>query len=32
MASVAVSMRVTQIANQTWGVHALLQPDAITVL
>ncbi|MDQ1572038.1 MAG: hypothetical protein QOF79_2712 [Actinomycetota bacterium] len=32
MASVAVSMRVTQVANQTWGVHALLQPDAIAVV
>lgn len=30
MASVAVSMRVTQVANQTWGVHALLPHDAIT--
>jgi acetamidase/formamidase len=29
MASVAVSMRVTQIANRTWGVHALLPHDAI---
>jgi acetamidase/formamidase len=29
MASVSVSMRVTQIANQTWGVHALLPHDAI---
>ncbi|PZE78431.1 acetamidase/formamidase family protein [Curtobacterium sp. MCBD17_019] len=31
MASVAVNMRVTQIANQTWGVHALLPHDAILV-
>jgi acetamidase/formamidase len=29
MASVSVSMRITQIANQTWGVHALLPHDAI---
>jgi len=29
MASVAVSMRVTQVANRTWGVHALLPQDAI---
>jgi acetamidase/formamidase len=29
MASVAVSMRVTQVANRTWGVHALLPHDAI---
>jgi acetamidase/formamidase len=27
LASVAVSLRVTQVVNQTWGVHALL-PDA----
>ena len=31
MASVAVSMRVTQVANRTWGVHALLPHDAILV-
>lgn len=30
MASVAVSMRVTQVANRTWGVHALLPEGAIT--
>lgn len=30
MASVAVSLRVTQVANRTWGVHALLPHDAIT--
>ncbi|MCJ1715722.1 acetamidase/formamidase family protein [Curtobacterium sp. VKM Ac-2922] len=30
MASVTVSMRVTQVANRTWGVHALLPHDAIT--
>jgi acetamidase/formamidase len=29
MASVAVSMRITQVANRTWGVHALLAHDAI---
>jgi acetamidase/formamidase len=29
LASVAVSLRVTQIANGTWGVHALLPDDAI---
>ena len=29
MASVAVSMRVTQVANRTWGVHALLPHDAV---
>ncbi len=29
MASTTVSMRVTQIANDTWGVHALLPHDAI---
>ncbi|MFS0729356.1 acetamidase/formamidase family protein [Curtobacterium sp. 1P10AnD] len=30
MASVAVSMRVTQVANRTWGVHALLPEGAIS--
>lgn len=29
LASVVVSMRVTQIANQTWGVHALLPEGAV---
>ncbi|KQO60335.1 acetamidase/formamidase family protein [Curtobacterium sp. Leaf261] len=29
LASVAVSMRVTQVANGTWGVHALLPLDAL---
>jgi acetamidase/formamidase len=29
LASVAVDMRVTQIANQTWGVHAVLPHEAI---
>lgn len=29
LASVAVSMRVTQIANQTWGVHAILPNDSL---
>jgi len=28
LASVAVDLRVTQVANQTWGVHAVL-PDAV---
>jgi acetamidase/formamidase len=31
MASTTVSLRVTQIANDTWGVHALLPDGAITV-
>jgi acetamidase/formamidase len=30
IASVAVSLRVTQVANQTWGVHALLPDGAVT--
>jgi acetamidase/formamidase len=30
-ASVGVHLRVTQVANQTWGVHALL-PDAVVPL
>ena len=30
MASVAVSMRITQIANETWGVHALLPHGVIS--
>jgi len=29
MASATVSLRVTQIANQTWGVHALLPDGAV---
>jgi acetamidase/formamidase len=29
MASVVVSMHVTQVANETWGVHAILPTDAI---
>jgi acetamidase/formamidase len=29
LASVAVSLRVSQVANQTFGVHALLPPGAI---
>jgi acetamidase/formamidase len=24
LASTAVDLRITQVANQTWGVHALL--------
>jgi acetamidase/formamidase len=30
LASVAVSLRVTQVANQTWGVHALLPEASIS--
>lgn len=30
LASVAVSLRVTQIVNQTWGAHALLPERALT--
>jgi acetamidase/formamidase len=30
LASVAVDLRITQVANRTWGVHALLPPDAIS--
>ena len=29
LASPAVDLRVTQVANQSWGVHAVLPPDAI---
>jgi acetamidase/formamidase len=29
LASVVVDLRVTQVANGTWGVHAVLPPDAI---
>ena len=29
LASAAVDMRVTQVANQTWGVHALLPDGAL---
>jgi acetamidase/formamidase len=29
MASPTVDMRITQIVNQVWGVHALLRDDAI---
>jgi len=32
LASVVVSMRVTQVANQTWGVHALLPNGAVDQL
>ncbi len=28
--SSVLDLRVTQVANQTWGVHAILAPDAIT--
>ena len=30
LASVGVDLRITQVANTTWGVHAVLAPDAIT--
>ncbi|MEV6610234.1 acetamidase/formamidase family protein [Kutzneria sp. NPDC051319] len=30
LASPVVDLRVTQIANQTWGVHAVLPDDALT--
>lgn len=29
LASPAVDLRVTQVANQTWGVHAVLRNDAL---
>jgi acetamidase/formamidase len=29
VASVAVDLRITQVANQTWGVHAVLANDTI---
>ena len=29
LASPVLDLRVTQVANQSWGVHALLAPDAI---
>lgn len=29
LASVTVSLRITQAANKTWGVHALLPHDAL---
>ncbi|GGL88314.1 acetamidase/formamidase family protein [Nakamurella endophytica] len=29
LASAVVDLRVTQVANRTWGVHALLRPDAV---
>jgi acetamidase/formamidase len=31
LASVVVDLRVTQVANGTWGVHALLPRDSVTV-
>ncbi len=31
LASTVVDLRVTQIANRTWGVHAVLPPDALEV-
>jgi acetamidase/formamidase len=30
LASTCVDLRVTQVANQTWGVHAVLAHDAVT--
>jgi acetamidase/formamidase len=30
LASTVVDLRVTQVANQTWGVHAVLPPDALS--
>jgi acetamidase/formamidase len=30
LASTAVDLRVTQVANQTWGVHAVLPPGALS--
>jgi acetamidase/formamidase len=30
LASVVVDLRVTQLANQTLGVHALLRDDALS--
>ncbi len=29
LASTSVNMRITQVANQTWGVHAVLPRDAL---
>jgi acetamidase/formamidase len=29
LASVVVDLRVTQVANQTFGVHAVLPPDSV---
>jgi acetamidase/formamidase len=31
LASVAADLRVTQVANVTWGVHAVLPPDLLAV-
>ena len=30
VASIAVNLRITQVANETWGVHAALANEAIT--
>jgi acetamidase/formamidase len=30
MASAVLDLRVTQVANQSWGVHALLPAGAIS--
>jgi acetamidase/formamidase len=29
LASVVVDLRVTQVANEVWGVHAVLADDAV---
>ncbi|MEU9183780.1 hypothetical protein AB0D14_04285 [Streptomyces sp. NPDC048484] len=29
LAGVAVDLRITQVANDTWGVHAVLSYDAV---
>jgi acetamidase/formamidase len=29
LASTCVDLRITQVANQTWGVHAVLPDDVI---
>jgi acetamidase/formamidase len=30
VASIAVNLRITQVANETWGVHAVLANDTLT--
>jgi acetamidase/formamidase len=30
LASICVDLRITQVANLTWGVHALLPADLLT--
>jgi acetamidase/formamidase len=32
LASPAVDLRITQVANEVWGVHALLPESALRVL